>query len=45
MNSLPENFAFLQQDALFLYSLIQKIREKANRFVKHIEGSNLQLLF
>lgn len=44
MNSIPENFTFLQHHALLLFRLIQNIGEKANRFVRHIEGSNLQPL-
>lgn len=43
MNSVPENFTFLQHHALFLFSPIQKTGGKANRFVRHVEGSNLQL--
>lgn len=42
MNSIPENFTILQHHALFLFSPIQKIGKKAHRFVRHIEGSNLQ---
>lgn len=42
MNSIPEHFAFLQHHALFVFSPIRKTGGKANKFVRHIEGSNLQ---